>query len=196
MDSKFTPFIPKSGLKKKKKKHHNMETSTTLMLRLEMPNTQPVVPSFLYSLCDAPTVARMGVRVDEAGVEYLLGKRSDQFICSLKHKAFDEETFQETSELHVLLLTSFKLSPCPLISSTLLILQPSQNSAVRTLCAPGRGQRERWAALHCTYFLPLGGALTLLVCSQKTLGTTTNLKCFSSSAHLSEFLASFSKSSS
>lgn len=38
--------------------------------------------------------------------------------------------------------------------------------------------------------------LTLLVCSQNTLGTTTKLKCFSSSAHLSEFLASFSKSSS
>lgn len=38
--------------------------------------------------------------------------------------------------------------------------------------------------------------LTLLVKSQKTLGTTTNLKCFSSSAQRSEFLPSFSKSSS
>lgn len=38
--------------------------------------------------------------------------------------------------------------------------------------------------------------LTLLVSSQKTLGTVTKLKCFSSSAHRSEFLASFSKSSS
>lgn len=42
----------------------------------------------------------------------------------------------------------------------------------------------------------LGYNLTLLVCSQNTLGTTMKLKCFSSLAHLSEFLASFSKSSS
>lgn len=38
--------------------------------------------------------------------------------------------------------------------------------------------------------------LTLLVKSQNTLGTTTNVKCFSSSAQRSEFLPSFSKSSS
>lgn len=45
-------------------------------------------------------------------------------------------------------------------------------------------------------FCTINNNLTLLVCSQMTFGTETKLKCFSSSAHLSEFLASFSKSSS
>lgn len=35
---------------------------------------------------DSPTVSRMRVSVDETSVEYLLGKRSDQLICSLKDK--------------------------------------------------------------------------------------------------------------
>lgn len=35
---------------------------------------------------DVPTISRMRVSVDETGVEYLLSKCSDQFICSLKIK--------------------------------------------------------------------------------------------------------------
>lgn len=50
--------------------------------------------------------------------------------------------------------------------------------------------------LKVQIFCAITNNLTLLVCSQKTLGITTNLKCFSSCAHLSEFLASFSKSNS
>lgn len=96
-------------------------------------------------------------------------------------------------------LTSFKLNPCLLISSTLLILQPLQNSAVNTLFEKKRKQWQSFSQEHDG--VHVCGAinnniLTLLVSSQKTLGTVTKLKCFSSSAHLSEFLASFSKSSS
>lgn len=90
-------------------------------------------------------------------------------------------------------LTSFRLNPWRLISSTLLILQPWQNSAVSTLCGGGTW---RWGSCRRRVIFTTGSNLTLLVCSQNTLGTTTKWKCFSSSAHLSEFLASFSKSSS
>lgn len=42
------------------------------------------VHTCMYS--DLPTVSRMRVSVDETSVEYLLGKRLDQLICSLKDK--------------------------------------------------------------------------------------------------------------
>lgn len=40
----------------------------------------------LYMETDVPTISRMRVSVDETGVKYLLSKRSNEFICSLKDK--------------------------------------------------------------------------------------------------------------
>lgn len=144
----------------------------------------------------------MRVSMDETRVEYLLRKCLDQFVCSLKNKQTIERMVlhcERRAFCRAHPLTSFKLNPCLLISSTLLILQPLQNSAVNTLCMREGRKRDRALAkdtVDVQLFRTAITNLTLLVCSQKTLGTQTKSKCFRSSAHLSEFLASFSKSSS
>lgn len=124
------------------------------------------------------------------GLVYLQSER--QII----NQIFRQDTSRECGVLcSIYKLTSFKLTPCLLISSTLLILQPLQNSAVSTLYK-SRRKTSAVEKMEAQLLCSTSHNFTLLVCSQKTLGTTTNLKCFSSSAHLSEFLASFSKSSS
>lgn len=94
------------------------------------------------------TVSRMRVGVDEAGVEYLLGERSDQLIGGLQSehsmRRFSDPPHppsecQRPCRVHQ--LTSFKLNPCLLISSTSLILHPLQNSAVNTLFGLGREKK-------------------------------------------------------
>lgn len=102
-----------------------------------------------------PTISRMRVSMDESGVEYLLRKGLYQFVCGLKKKQKTKKCrwknwammlhARRRAFCRVHPLTSFKLNPCLLISSTLLILQPLQNSAVNTLwIGDGKRRTELW----------------------------------------------------
>lgn len=120
----------------------------------------------LGDLGEGPTVSRVGVGVDEPRVEYLLGERPDQLVRRLTEDKTQREElrgYEAGGPAPASPLTSFRLSPCLLISSTLLILQPWQNSAVKTLCdGNGRGfnhDRRGGGAgprgsTHLTGFLP------------------------------------------
>jgi len=85
-------------------------------------------------------IARVGVRVDEACIKYLLRKSLDELLRDLGRER-DRATItlclghtraRPRPHTHAQALTSFTASPMHLMASTSLTLQPSQNSAVST----------------------------------------------------------------
>lgn len=90
-----------------------------------------------------PTIARVGVRVNEAGVEYLFSKSLDQLLGYLG-RPWEMYVSNHCPAFPVLpqhmVLTSCTASPRLLMPSMSFTLQPSQKSAVSTRWERGRGR--------------------------------------------------------
>lgn len=89
-----------------------------------------------------PTIARVGVGVNEASVEYLFSKSLDQLLCYLG-SIWEIHVSNLCSASTVLpqhmVLTSCTASPRLLMASTSFTLQPSQKLAVSTRWERARG---------------------------------------------------------
>lgn len=87
-----------------------------------------------------PTIAGVGVGVDEACIKYLLRKSLDELLCDLGRERDQPRSpvlraHTRPSHTHTLMhtaLTSFAARPMHLMACMSLTLQPSQNSAVST----------------------------------------------------------------